>query len=75
MGGNIYLADLVIRILVELEGAVEGLQDLATDVHLRVPGLLLLLLLAEKLRGGPRRDDRPVMGPLGRPSLEHARAG
>src|SRR6185436_17588250 len=56
-GENIYLADLVIRILMELEDAVEGLQDLATDTHLRVPGLLLLLLLAEELRGEPGRDD------------------
>ena len=47
----------------ELEGAVEGLQDLATDAHLRVPGLLLLLLLAEELRGDPGRDDRPEMMP------------
>ena len=41
-GGNIYLADLVIRILMELEGAVEGLQDLTADIELRILGLLLL---------------------------------
>jgi hypothetical protein len=33
----------------ELEGAVEGLYDLAADVELRVPGLLLFLLFAEEL--------------------------
>ena len=33
----------------ELEGAVEGLQDLTPDVELRILGLLLLLLVAEKL--------------------------
>jgi len=59
----------------ELIGAVEGLQDLATDAHLLVPGLLLLLLLAEELRGDPGRDDRPEVAPLGRPRLEHASAG
>ena len=61
--GSIYLADLVIRILVEREGAVEGLQDLATHAHLLVPGFLLLLLLAEELRGDPGRDDRPRWPP------------
>ena len=59
----------------ELEGAVEGFEDLAAYTELRVPGLLLLLLFAEKLRGEPGRDDRPEMTPLGRPRLEHARAG
>ena len=31
----------------ELEGAVEGLQDLAADVELHIPGFLLLLLFAD----------------------------
>ena len=48
-GGNTYLADLVICILMKLIGAVEGLQDLAPNAHLLVPGLLLLLLLAKEL--------------------------
>src|SRR6185503_16922206 len=74
-GENTYLADLVICILMELISAVEGLQDLAPDAHLLVPGLLLLLLLAEELRGDPGRDDHPEVAPLGRPRFEHARAG
>jgi len=60
---------------VGLEGAVGGLQNLPTHVHLLVPGLLFFLLLAEELRGDHGRNDRPEMAPLGRPRLEHARAG
>ena len=59
----------------ELISAVEGLQDFAPDAHLLVPGLLFLLLLAEELQGDPGRNNHPEMAPLGRPRLEHARAG
>jgi len=37
----------------ELEVAVEGLQDFTANVELRIPGPLLLLLVVEKLRGEP----------------------
>ena len=59
----------------KLISAIESLQDVAANIELRIPGLLLLLLFAEKLRGEPGRDDRPVMRPLGRPRVEHIRAG
>ena len=57
----------------ELEDAVEGVLDLSADVVLRLPGLLLLLLVAKKFRGDPGLNDRivgPVTGPLGRPCAE-----
>ena len=47
--GDIYLADLVISPLMELERAVESMLDIVADTKLRVLGLLLLLLLAEEL--------------------------
>jgi len=49
LGESIYLADTEIRLLMELEGAVEGMLDLTTDVVLRLLGLLLLLFVAKKL--------------------------
>ena len=60
----------------ELQGAIEVVQNLRTGLDLRLPDdLLLLLLIVEKLRGDPGLDDCPVMGPLGRPRVEHLLAG
>src|SRR6185312_9787523 len=79
LGESIYLADMEIRLLMELEGAVEGLLDLTTDVVLRLPSLLLLLLLiVKKFRGDLRPNDRivgPMTGPLGRPCAEDILGG
>ena len=47
--------------------------DLSADVVLRLPGLLLLLLVAKKFRGDPALNDRivgPMTGPLGRSHAE-----
>ena len=59
----------------ELQGAIEVVQNLRAGLDKRLPDGLLLLLVAEKLRGDPELDDCPVLGPLGRPLIEHIRAG
>ena len=59
----------------ELQGAIEVVQDLRACLDLRLPDGLLLPLFVEKLRGDPGLDDRPVMGPLGCPLVEHLRVG
>ena len=53
-GGAAYLADLVIRRPMELQGAFEVVLNLRTYLELRQPDGLLLSLIVEKLRGGPR---------------------
>ena len=52
-GGAAYLADMVIRRLMELQGAFEVVLNLRTCLELRLPVGLLLSLIAEKIRGGP----------------------
>ena len=52
--GADYLTGLVIRRPMELQGAIEVVQNLRTGLDLRLPDGLLLLLIAEKLRGGPQ---------------------
>ena len=77
-GESIYLADTEIRLLMELEGAVEGVLDLTTDVVLHLPSLLLLLLVAKKFQGDTGLNDRIVglmTGPLGRPCAEDILGG
>ena len=59
----------------ELQGAFEVVLNLRTCLELRLPDGLLLSLIAEKLRGDHGLDDCPVLGPLGRPLVEHLRAG
>ena len=72
--GAAYLADLVICRPMELQGAIEVVLNLRTYLDLRLPDVLLLSLIAEKLRGDHGLDDRPVLGPLGCPLVEHLRA-
>ena len=50
-GGAAYLADLVIRRSMELQGAFEVVLNLRTCLVLRLPDGLLLSLIAEKLWG------------------------
>ena len=52
--GAAYLANLVICRPMELQGAIEVVQNLRACLDLRLPDGLLLSLIAEKLRGGPR---------------------
>ena len=70
-----YLADLEIRRSMELQGAVEVAQNLGAGLHLHLPDGFLLLLIAEKLRGDPELDDRPVTGPLGCPRVGYLLGG
>ena len=50
-GGSAYLADLVICHPMELQGAIEVVLNLRTCLDLRLPDVLLLSLIAEKLWG------------------------
>jgi len=72
-GKGTYLADEEIRLLMKLKGAVKGGLNLRADLVLRLPDLLLLPLIAIKIRGDPGLDHRPLDphgGSLGRPSTE-----
>jgi len=54
----------------ELQGAVEVVQNLRAGLELHLPdGFLLLPLVVEKLWGDPGLDDCPAMGPSDVPSL------
>ena len=59
----------------ELQGAVEVAQNLGAGLNLHLPDGFLLLLIADKLQREPGQDDRPVMGPLRRPRIEHLLGG
>ena len=74
-GKGTYLADLEVRRPMELQGAVEVALNLRANLVLRLSGRLLLPLIAEKLQGDPGLDDRPMMGPLGRPRTEYLLGG
>ena len=59
----------------ELQGAIEVVQNLRAGLDLRLPDGLLFLFVVEKFRGDPGLDDCPVMGSLGRPRVEHLLTG
>src|SRR6185437_11718204 len=52
----------------ELQGAIEVVQDLRTCHDLRLPDRLLLPLVMEKLQRDPGLDDCPCWGPSDVPS-------
>ena len=60
--GATFLTDLEIRRSMELQGAIEVVQNLRAGLELRLPDGFLLLLVVEKLQGDPGLDDRPVTG-------------
>ena len=62
-GGAAYLANLVIRCSMKLQGAFEVVLNLRTYLELRLPDGLLFSLLVEKLRGDHGLDDCPMLGP------------
>ena len=74
-GKGAYVADLEIRRSMELQGAVEVVLNLGADLELRLPDSFLLLLTAEKFKGGPGLDNRPMTGPLGRPRAKYLLGG
>ena len=63
-----YVADLEIHRSMELQGAVEVVMNLRSDLKLRLPDRFLLLLAAEKFQGDPGLNDRSMTGAPGRPA-------
>ena len=57
-GKGAYVADMEIRHSMELQCAVEVVQNMRAGLELCLPDGFLLLLIAEKLQGDPGLDDR-----------------